>query len=357
MRRALITHAEAASFLPLRVRRHPSLASAGNVSFFLSFADAFRGLMRSQNKKIDSILVPDFYCPETLDVYIKYGNLVYYHVRDDLTIDEENYLEAVRVHKPDMIVHYGFFGFPANNIEIRNLLASSPETLGIEDCEHKILLPEDVAFIHRNHIYLDSIRKQTSLLGSHVVAQSKIRSDGGWSRYRWQCAILRLKHETATIAAALFRSEYFYSKTEEYFERFNAVIGISEYATSGGVFAEVIWEHLDLKRMIQHKKDLIHRYVSTLSGLRNEFFHVPAISNENITYFPCLVSKKVQTKFISYLEDRGIWTGTLWELPDDSQYKINRRLLEEIIVLPLTWTMSVEDAGEICQAIKDFLIK
>lgn len=355
--RRFITHDEAAILLPFQIRENGFLDPGTESGFFLSFADAFRWLMQCRPKAAATILIPDFYCPETVNLYAQYGKVVFYNIRDDLAVDVDAYSEAIRKYAPDVIVNYGFFGFPSGNKKIRSLLASLPETLVIEDFAHRILSKDEVAFVDRNHVYIDSIRKQTSLLGSHLISQQTETNCGARERinmYKLRCMALRAIRMSAIVAAKTFNSEFFYKKSEKYFERLDGVIGTNGKATLGGKLTGMIWHRIDFKKVVKHKRDLIHIYTSGLSGLHNEYFSIPPILDENITYFPCLVSPVVRDKLLEYLEEKNIWMGPLWDPPDHSRFELNIHLLERLVVLPLTWRTSPDDAERICKAISDF---
>ncbi len=294
-----------------------------------------------------------------MEAFASYGRVVFYHTKNDLTVDEDSYLEAVRTDAPDIVVHYGFFGFPVKNEKIRSLLRSLPGTLVIEDCAHKILLKEDIDFIHYNHVYIDSIRKQTSLLGSHLIGQPADLDGSSFQKmnaYKFRCAPLWAIREGAIIAAGVFQAEWLYNMSERYFELLDNAIGTDKNATLGGTFASMLWNHIDFKKMIEHKKDLIQIYTSGFADVRQEEFQVPSVPNENVTYFPCLVSPEVRDGLIEYLEKKNIWMGSLWESPRHSGSNLNTYLLERVIVLPLTWRTSRRDAIRICGAVKDFFM-
>ena len=355
-----ITHDEAVSLLPLRVRKNGFLTPKTRALFFLSFADSFRGLMEKNTKSIKNILVPDFYCPETLNVYKTYGNLVFYKINKDLTVDVDAYIEAVQTHAPDIIVHYAFLGFPLRNDRIRSLLKKLPETVLIEDCAHKILSEKDIEFVHSKHIYIDSVRKQTSLLGSHLICPRENFGTASFQKinfYKLRCMFLRAMQEGANIAAALLQSKYLFEKSDARFDALDDAIGTNRKATLGGALSKFFWDHVDLEKVIAHKKVLIDAYLSGLAYLENEYFKALPVSHENIPYFPCIVSPAVQDKLIEHLEKKNIWIGSLWDFPEHPRLELNKYLLERVVVLPLTWRTSREDAVRVCEEIKIFFGK
>ena len=355
-----ITHDEAVSLLPLRVRKNGFLTSKTRALFFLSFADAFRGLMEKNTKEIKKILVPDFYCPETLNVYKTYGNVVFYKTNQDLAVNIDAYIEAVHAHAPDVIIHYGFLGFPLQNDAIRSLLRKFPETIIIEDFAHKILCEKNIDFAHPNHVYIDSVRKQTSLLGSHLICPRENIEAASFPKvnlYKLRCMLLRVIQEGVSTAAKLLQSGYLYQKSEPCFNSLDDLIGTNHKATRGGTLAKLLWDHLDFEKIAAHKKTLIHTYVSRLARIEHECFQVPSIPHENITYFPCIVSPTVRDKLIEYLEKKNIWIGSLWELPQYPESELNKYLFERVVVLPLTWKTSCEDAVRVCEEIRMFFKK
>ena len=352
----LITHNEMVSLLPLRWKNYNWLGSQED-QFFLSFADAWRGIIKRVDIKVRKILVPDFYCPETLAMYKNYGTLLFYKTNQDLTIDIPSYLMAVKSYRPDVIINYGYISSPLQDKNVRLLLGKLPETIVIEDCAHRIVLKDDLVFVHSNHFYIDSIRTQTGILGSHLVDQSQLLKKEHFSRmnsYKIKSTWLKFLQEAINLSTYLVQSRKLYGKSEIYFEKLDNLIGTYEEPTLGSVLSGNIWNHLDLTKLMAHKQKLASVYLKRLTGIKQENFYVPPLAERNLSYFPCLVYGANNERLVEYLATRNIWIGSLWDLPSRQIAGLNNDLYRSVLVLPLTWKTTVNDVMLVCQEIDYF---
>lgn len=351
-----ITHNEIVSLLPLRWKSYDWLGWQED-QFFLSFADAWRGIMKRFNTKVRTILVPDFYCPETLALYKTYGTLFFYKTNEDLTINIPSYLAAVTLYHPDVIINYGYVSSPGQDDDVKALLRGLPETIVIEDCAHRILKKEDLVFVHRSHFYIDSIRKQTGILGSHLADQSQILKSEHFTRLNWYKLHnywLKFIQEGINLSTYLLQSRKLYEKSDVCFERLDGLIGSCEEPTLGGILARTLWNHLDIERIITHKKRLAGVYLEQLGRINHGNFKVPRLADQNLSCFPCLVSLPDNNRLIDYLATKDIWVGSLWDLPAEPIAGLNNNLYESVVVLPLTWQTTVKDVVRVCQEIENF---
>lgn len=350
-----ITHNEIVSLLPLRWKKY--WPDRREDLFFLSFADAWRGIIKQANMKVRRILVPDFYCPETLAMYEKYGSLVFYKTKQDLTIDITSYIAAVGTTRPDVIINYGYFASPFQDKKARELLSRLPETVVIEDCAHRILLPDDLVFIHHHHFYIDSIRKQTGILGSHLMKQSKLFGVEHFSRmnsYKIKSGWLKFLQEGINLSTNIVQTRKWYEISETYFEKLDGLIGTYEEPTLGGLLSRNLWNHLDLAKLITHKKELAQVYRQSLIKIKRESFYISPLAEQNLSYFPCLVYGADNERLVEYLATKHIWIGSLWDLPSRRIVGLNNALYKAVLVLPLTWKTTVKDAVRVCQEINNF---
>lgn len=351
---SLITHHQTLSLLPLRWKHGRWLGSRDS-GYFLSFADAWRGMFKHDAGRTRTILVPDFYCPETLALYKNYGRLAFYQTNNDLTINIPSYLAALHKYRPEVIINYGFLSSPFQDARVKSRLKHLPEVMVIEDCAHRILLEKDLIFAHKNHVYIDSIRKQTSLLGSHLFGQSRIIQAKSFERLNWykvKSLCLKLLQEGLNISTYLLQSRWLHEKSEDCFEWLDDLIGANQEPTQGGFLSRLLWNHLDLRKILVHKKDLIGIYYSRLTRIKSSNFLIPPVPDSNLSYFPCVVSPLIRDNLIDYLETRNIWIGPLWDLSEDSPAGLNQNLFDAVVVLPLTWETTVHDAERVCQEIE-----
>lgn len=355
---SMITHNEVVSLLPWRWKNYDWLGGQED-RFFLSFADAWRGIIKQADIKVRKILVPDFYCPETLTMCKNYGALVFYKTNQDLTIDISSYMAAVGLHQPDVIINYGYISSPFQDKNIRSLLRTMPETIVIEDCAHRILLKADLAFVHRNHFYIDSIRKQTGILGSHLVDQLEQLKAERFSRlngYKIKSIWYKCLQEGMNLSTYFLQSRKWYEKSEIYFEKLDSLIGTNEEPTLGDFLSHQLWNHLDLAKLIAHKRQLAGVYKKRLDCIKEKNFYIPPLADRNLSYFPCLVYGEDHERLVEYLAAMNIWIGSLWDLPVKPIEGLNKSLYESVLVLPLTWKTTIEDVVRVGTEIEKYFI-
>lgn len=354
-----LTHNEMVAMLPLRWEEGGWLGDMED-RFFLSFADAWQQIMKHLSPMNSTILVPDFYCPDTLDLYGKYGTLVFYTTNKDLTINIQSYIEAVRLYNPGIIINYGFISSPVCDVQARQILKSSPDIIVIEDCAHRILTKEDIKFVHMNHLYIDSIRKQTGLLGSHVVDQSRFLKKEKISKinkYKIKVTAMKFLQEVINLITYLTQSRRLYLISDAVFEALDGTIGSYAKPTLGSEVFHSLWNHLDLERLIDYKKQLARVYQEKLSQVQHKNFYVPPLAGRNLSYFPCLVYGEDNERLVEYLAARNIWIGSLWDLPVKPIKGLNKSLYESVLVLPLTWKTKIEDAMRISMEIQKYFLR
>lgn len=357
--RSQITHNEMVSMLPFRREEGEWLADMED-RFFLSFADAWQQIMKRLSPMNSTILVPNFYCPDTLALYGKYGTLVFYETNKDLTINIQSYIEAVRLYKPGIIINYGYLSSPLCDVQARQILKASPDIIVIEDCAHRILTKEDIKFVHKNHLYIDSIRKQTGMLGSHVVDQSRFLKKEKISKvnqYKIKVTGIKLLQEVINLITYWTQSRRLYLISDAVFEALDGTIGSYTKPTLGSEVFHTLWNHLDLEKLIDCKTQLARIYLEKLSLVQHKNFYVPPLASKNLSYFPCLVYGEDNERLVEYLAARNIWIGSLWELPVKPIKGLNKSLYESVLVLPLTWKTKIEDALRVSREIEKYFLR
>ena len=354
-----VTHNEMVAMLPLRWEAGGWLGDMED-RFFLSFADAWQQIMKHLSPINSTILVPNFYCPDTLALYGKYGTLVFYKTNNDLTINIQSYTEAVRLYSPGMIINYGYISSPVCDDRVRQILKASPDIIVIEDCAHRLLTKEDVIFVHQNHFYIDSIRKQTGMLGSHVMDRSQCLKKEKISRintYKIKVTGMKFLQELINLMTYWTQSRRLHLISDAVFEALDGMIGSDAKPTSGNTVFHSLWNHLDLVKLIDYKKQLARGYLEKLKLVQHKNFYVPPLADRNLSYFPCLVYGEDNERLVEYLAARNISIGSLWDLPVKPMEGLNKSLYESVLVLPLTWKTKIEDVARVGSEIEKFFMR
>lgn len=318
-------------------------------SFFLTFTDAVRSLFNAIALPPHStMLLPGFYCPETMSFFESFGRIIFYRINDDLTVNEESYRSQRSTHNPAIIVHYAFFGFPEKLA--RELPATSAKLI-IDDGAHCLLPPKNPPAAHT--VYIDSTRKRTTLLGSHLIGAPKPLKGSFINWYSIRCSLLHAWYALLGCASVVSSSKMLYSLFESAFEAFDGNLGTGKNPTRGSIFSYWLWNHLDFKKLSRHAAALWQTYHEELSSLPKKFIRCPSpASNEEAAYVPIILADEIRDALIAFLEKRSVYLYPLWDCPERTEAEINKPLYHSLCVLPLTWLTTQHDIrlfGRVCR--------
>lgn len=325
-------------------------------NFFLSFTDAVRSLYRDFDiQKNDTVLLPAFYCPDTIAFFSSLSRPVFYRLCDDLSVDEESYCRQLQAHRPRIIVQYAFFGFPEKlRVETKE---DSDDTLIIIDGAH--LLPKTPLSLPRNYFYIDSIRKRTNILGAHLVNPSyKPKAIQRLSWYALRCSFFHALYAVFGLAAYVCDSENMYGLAGEYFEKLDDLIGTSKKPTGGGPLSYWVWEHINFRKIKKHTEHLKKIYEKELSKISDQRIHLYTSSEDELSdsgYMPLFVDPRLIDRCIDFLDQKKVSVYKLWEPPSIDAPEINPILYRSLIALPLTWLTSENDVIRIAAELKNFI--
>ena len=182
-------------------------------NFFLSFSDAFFCILdyHKISKKKDIILMPNFYCIETLNFIGKFLNIIFYKINNDFSVNKIDYFQQIEKQHPKLILNYSFLGFSLTPQEKKYLISLCKKgTIIIDDCSHKIISDEETRPVHKNYYYIDSIKKHCSLLGSHLI-NPDFNHDcldvESINYYKFKCQIPYFFYKVLILFTYIFRSK------------------------------------------------------------------------------------------------------------------------------------------------------
>ncbi|MBI4253145.1 hypothetical protein HY623_03155 [Candidatus Uhrbacteria bacterium] len=339
---------ESSLLMPLCLRKQQSLPVSYR-SFFLTFTDAVRSLFRTISLPPGAvILLPGFYCQETMSFFESFGKIVFYRINDDLTVNEESYRSQCAAHDPVVVVHYAFFGFP------ETLAREHSETsarLIIDDGAHRLLPPSSPPPPHT--VYIDSARKRTTFLGSHVIGAEKSLEGSLVNWYGVRCTLLHIWYALLGCLSHFSTSKKIYSLFESAFEAFDGALGTGKNPTRGNILSYWLWNHLDFKKISCHTATLWQAYDEELSLLPKKFIYCPAQpSDRDTAYVPILLADEIREALIAFLENRSVHIYPLWDCPKRTDAEINKNLYHSLCALPLTWLTRQQDIrffGRMCR--------
>ncbi|PIZ46306.1 hypothetical protein COY32_03505, partial [candidate division WWE3 bacterium CG_4_10_14_0_2_um_filter_41_14] len=243
----LITFARPLFFQPLRLQRSNNLFSRRK--FFLCFADALLFLLdyyKLTGKK-ERALLPDFYCPDTLKMISRHFAVFFYLTNDDFSIDHESYFSQLKNIKPKLIINYSFLGFILSEEKKKDLAGLITEdTIIIEDYAHHVVDFSDWQPVNKHHYIIDSIRKHSPLLGSHLIGGAMAKAWGKQLNfYKIRCHFLQLVKGLMQYLSIIFNSRKLYDLSDKFFLWQDSVIGNYQDATLGSLGSFYLYNFID----------------------------------------------------------------------------------------------------------------
>ncbi|KKS53867.1 MAG: hypothetical protein UV19_C0003G0022 [Parcubacteria group bacterium GW2011_GWA2_42_28] len=330
--------------------------------FFLSFTDTLRYIFLHYKIGVeDKILVPAFYCPDTLRFLSQVATVVLYQINRDFSINKASYFEQVAKFRPRVIINYSFSGLSLTSEElVRCKALGADSTVIIEDCAHRIIIPEDLPELGPNHFYVTSIRKHSPLQGSHLIGNLP-PADHLSTRFNWyklRCYLLHLIQGGLSLAAYLGRSPWLYERSSDVFLHHDQLIGSFSRPTRGSRFSFELYKFINLRKVRQHQKEMAEMYNRQLKTIKSPLLKVLAdevVKAGEWIYYPLFVEPKIQVNLITYLEEKNIFADMLWETPTFQDAQIDHGFYQSFIILPVHWLIKKEDVILICQEIAFFL--
>ncbi|MFH1720513.1 MAG: hypothetical protein ABH856_02820 [Patescibacteria group bacterium] len=310
--------------------------------------------------------MPNFYCPDTLKIIKEYLNVKFYKINDDFTLNKDDYFEQIRKHNPRVILNYTFLGFSLNKAEQEKLDSLCGEsTIIIEDYAHRIIDKSKIIQSSKNRLYVDSVRKHRSLLGSHIFSDNfsyKKNTVEKMNSYKIRCGLLQTSRNLLELASLIFRSPKLYVLSEKIFLRLDKVIGSkSPKPTLGSFYSYHMYNLLDAEKIKKHKKELALYYNSKLKEIKSPIVTVledKLIQSSELCYYPVIVNKNHIDALIEYLSLHGIYADKLWD-PNDLDFEsyehANKKLFESLVILPLSWSVKKTDVDFMSDTIIKFL--
>lgn len=340
---------------PLSIRHNEFLHKKHKKNFFMSFSDALKCIFETYkiSKENDCILMPNFYCPSTLNFISEHLKIVFYKIKNDFSVDEQDYFKKIEKYKPRIILNYCFTGF-----KLRALCKKS--TIIIEDYAHKILHNSDVKPINKNHFYIDSIRKYSPFTGCNLINENfdfQKSTVDKTNLYKLKCHFLQHLTESLLFLAHIFSSRHLYDLSEKTFLKLDGIIGKHHRPTLGNSLDYFLHSHLDLKKIADHRKKIAKYYHEKLSELDSCL--VKNKCDEG-NYFPLFIDEKKQDSLIKHLHENKIFAEKLWDINDLDKSlleNVNQDLYKSFIILPITYIIKEKDVDHICKNIKTFLTK
>jgi len=331
--------------------------------FFLSFGDSLSFLIDYygiQDKK-EIALVPDFYCPDTLVFISRHFQIVFYKTNSDFTIDKGSYFKEIKEKKPKLIINYSFLGFFLIEDEKKRLIdLIGNDSIIIEDYAHRIIDFTDRKPFNNNHFVIDSVRKHSPFLGSHLIGGGVIKNNKAQkiNFYKIKCHLFQISKGLLMTVAHFLNWPWLFKQSEKLFFMQNEIIGNSPRSTLGIFLSFYLYNLLDLKKLKEHRRKIALAYSDGFKNFSSPYIRIlddNLIKNSELSHYPLFVDQSIQEELLIYLEKKNIYADRLWDVDDLFKSQINSEFYQSFIILPLTWLVKEDDASFIAKQVSNFM--
>lgn len=349
---------------PLCFTGNKVLPTKSRRKFFLSFGDAiicvFKQYACSPDK--DIVLMPNYFCTETLDVISRFLKIVFYKINDDFSINKEDYFEKIKQHKPRVIWNYEFLGRPFTELDRERLKSlCTNETIIIEDAAHFHLYQEEILPINKHHFYIDSIRKHSPFLGSHLINENfdpQENNTENWNFYKLRACFYRIIQNILDFFYYISNSKLFLNWGTKLFLKLNDNIGNYAKSTLGEFISYYGYGMLDLRKIKKHNKNLAMSYSNIFRKLNTPLIKIlpdNEIEKSRLTsYYPLFVDKSIIESIEKYFSKHNINANRMWEI-ESFYIGLNEKMYDSFIVFPMHWLIKEKDIQYTYDVMLNFL--
>lgn len=331
---------------------------------FLSFGDAFDYLVSHFRLKGGKMLIPMFYCEDMVEKYKKIFDVEFYRVnRDEFAEDYPNFVKKIDEVSPDIILIYNFFGKHStlykNNGWLKHI---NPNTIIISDIAHNLLYDQPIRFLGRNHFFIDSSRKCTSLMVSHLVTPIdfclKSERISTINAYKIKTRVLFAVKNTLYWFSYFFNSLKLAEWANRVFLHHNAIIGYPPQPTLAYRWDAFLFRHLKYKK-IHAKREKNHDvYKEELRRHALPEIQLPRIPEDEVKYmnfFPIIVPYRHAEKLVKFMHEHRVIIDRLWDFSKTKE--LDREFKEwgnSFMLLPYTNLTSTGEAKEVCARLHQY---
>lgn len=335
---------------------------------FLSFQDSLHYLIKACGLNGKKILLPSFYCDATLNDMKKNGlkPVLCPMNRKTLDVDVDVFNKITEEERPDIVLIYNVFGKKSallENTEWKNFLKD--DAIIICDWAHSLIpLYGAVSFLSDRNFIIDSTRKTTSCMMSHLVIPPghtfKPECTTRISVFPFILRLLFFIKSTLLRISRVLNSRTIGKMGMKVFELHDGMIGTPPNAYKGFAWDSFLYKHIRFSKIKEKREELYQEYVSAFGtpAFREhiQLFEIPQEDIGNICFF--FVSIKNINKIpdmLSAFEEAGYWPERLWNfdaMEDISESE--RDFGKSVIVFPLTIQTDQKDIKNMARIMQEF---
>ena len=351
-------------------RKLKSTAQNHNEQFYLSWEDALWHLLQIHKIKKDAIiLVPEFFCGDVIDNMESHGlKHINYKVDKYLQPNVSDFIQKLQKEKPMLVVIFHAVGITNPLLQnTKKWLQFLPKnSILIEDCVHKVIDPQKIEFITKNHYIIDSLRKVVPLQGSWLY--SKQPTSKTTRQTNFLTAWYRFLVFFWWVLMQLFLVAVFYTKNSTIQKQGNKLAEfamrqgyevIGDHKLSACGFSGMAWlsRKLNYKKIYENKVEQVQLYKKLLTPLFKQqqtliskyFFEIPFLDLDysQLRGFPLGINLEFAESFLQTIRSKNLLLR--FEL-NDGAWSNNQK----IVYLPMGLHVKNKDIEWVCRVIVSY---
>ncbi len=311
--------------------------------FYLSWEDALWDILIKRNvAKGSYILIPDFYCVDVESNIKKHGyKVAHYKILPNLKADKDDFENKINKFNPAVVVIFHPVGIKTNLMNnVEWLKKATGNRFLVEDCVHRIIEPNEIEIIKKNHFVIDSLRKVLPLQGSNVYGRTEDLDFSAPPFY--QSFFYSVKVKTLWFLMVLAWSFKFGKIAERLMVRGYNLIGDSKLPARGGFISKFLSIRINIKKIRNIKKRQASYYERKLGSVLPQKLLISESNKRNIRGYPVILHKKNAAKIVEKLRINKIFVRL--ELEGSKWTK-----KQKIIYLPLGPQLTEDGQKRICE--------
>lgn len=326
-----------------------------NKQYFKSGRNAIKALCKNLNIYKKTVVLPIYTCETCIQPFIDEGwEISYYYLNEDLTINEERFIETYSTKKPSVIFLHSFFGF--DTIKNEEFLCKIKEdgTIIVEDMTQSLFSNH---YLRCADYYVTSLRKFLAIPEGGVLISPNMFRD-------YSICNADVNIEKIALNAFDLKKEYFVNPSIEKKEIFrqkynelNLLIAQNDKLQQMGSISRKIIFTCNSENIIKTRR----KNYELLSDAIENIQYVKKVIDDDMDgvcplYFPIYVENR--EKLQTYLSKNNVYCPIIWKKATqiDTQDEVTEYMYSHMLCIPIDQRYGQLEMNRIVDLLSDYYL-
>lgn len=297
------------------------------------------------------ILCPAYCCWSMIAPFEFTGwTIVYYRLKEDLTIDEDYLNSLLNNCRPDAILTMNFYGSADTRVAIAKVKAFNDKVTVIEDFSHCTFCLDKI-FNEQVDYYVTSIRKSIGVCDGALVLSKQptnrkyiVAEAPNFGMLRKDAQKMKGRY---TFSKSLYDKDVFLSELrrgEEMIDKLDGVHPISEISEK--MIASINGEEISFARRenMKHLWTLLNGKIKMITGLEKSFDGAPFS-------LPILVENRDAVQ--KQIAQKGVYAPVLWPIDEKARKtcEVSAYVSDHMLSIPIDQRYNYDDIEDIASIV------